>query len=117
MKELGHRIADKSVMHLIKMWLEAPVEEKDEKTGKARRTTENKDNRRGSPQGSPISLLLSNIYMSLFIKQWKKRDLDRKHGAEIVNYADDLVICCRRNAEEAMRDMRAIMEEPWPDSK
>jgi hypothetical protein len=45
------------VLHLLKMWLECPVEESD-KRGRKTRTTEAKDNRRGIPQGSPISPLL-----------------------------------------------------------
>src|SRR4051794_36738595 len=42
------------VLGLIKMWLVAPVEETDER-GRTRRTTRNKDEGLGSPQGSPLT--------------------------------------------------------------
>jgi group II intron reverse transcriptase/maturase len=110
LEELGRRITDKATLHLIKMWIEAPVQEKDKETGRVKITTENKDERRGTPQGSPLSPLLSNIYMSLFIKDWKRHGYNQRYEAEIVNYADDLVICCRLNAEKAMGSMRTLME-------
>jgi hypothetical protein len=97
------------VLHLIKMWLECPVEETD-KRGRKTRTTEAKDNRRGIPQGSPISPLLANLYMRRFVLGWKKRGLEQSLGSRIVTYADDLVILCKRGkAEEALQQLRAIM--------
>jgi len=97
------------VLRLIKMWLDAPVEETDQR-GRKTRTTHNRDSERGTPQGSPISPLLANLYMRRFILGWKKRGLERRFGANIVNYADDLVICCTRGADEALSAMREIME-------
>ena len=52
-KSVTRRIVDRRVLHLIKMWLECPVEETDDR-GRKTRTTEARDNRRGIPQGSPI---------------------------------------------------------------
>jgi hypothetical protein len=66
MKSLARRISDGRVLRLIKMWVEAAMEETDEK-GNRHRTTRNKDQGMGTPQGSPISPLLSNIYMRRFI--------------------------------------------------
>jgi len=109
MKSLARRIVDKRVLHLIKMWLECAVEETDDR-GRKRRTTEAKDSGRGIPQGSPISPLLSNLYMRRFVLAWKKLGLERKLGSRIVTYADDLVILCKRGkAEEALQRMREIM--------
>jgi RNA-directed DNA polymerase len=109
MRSLARRIADRRVLHLLKMWLECPVEETDPR-GRKRRTTEAKDKRRGIPQGSPISPLLANLYMRRFVLAWKKLGLERKLGSRIVTYADDLVILCKHGkAEEALQWMREIM--------
>ena len=82
-------ISDRHLLGLIKMWLEAPVEETDER-GRHHRTTRNKDEGRGSPQGSPLSPLLANIYMRRFVLGWKTLGHERRLEAHIVNYADDL---------------------------
>jgi group II intron reverse transcriptase/maturase len=58
-KSLARRIRDGAMLRLIKKWLEMPVEEKDDKGNRAR-TTVNKDSGKGTPQGAPISPLLSN---------------------------------------------------------
>ena len=108
LKSLSRRISDRHLLGLIKMWLEAPVEEIDDR-GRHHRTTRNKDEGRGSPQGSPLSPLLANIYMRRFVRGWKTLGHERRLKASIVNYADDLVICCRGTADEAMTAMRAMM--------
>jgi RNA-directed DNA polymerase len=108
MKSVSRRISDGRMLRLIKMWLETPVEETDAK-GNRHRTTRNKDEGKGSPQGSPISPLLSNIYMRRFVKGWKTGGHERRLDAHIVNYADDFVICCRGTADEAMTVMRGMM--------
>jgi RNA-directed DNA polymerase len=109
MKSVARRISDGHVLSLLKQWLQAPVEEPDDR-GRPGRTTRSKDMGRGVPQGAPISPLLSNLYMRRFVLGWKTLGHARRLGAQIVNYADDFVICCRGNAEEAMRGMRAMME-------
>jgi len=109
-KSVSRRISDGRVLRLIKMWLETPVEETDAQ-GKRQRTTRNKDQGMGTPQGAPISPMLSNIYMRRFIKGWKTGGHEKRLGARIVNYADDFVICCRGTAEEAMTVMRGMMSK------
>jgi group II intron reverse transcriptase/maturase len=110
MKSVSRRISDGRLLRLIKLWLETPVEETDVK-GHRHRTTRNKDQGMGTPQGAPISPLLSNIYMRRFVKGWKAGGHERRLVAHIVNYADDFVICCRGLAEQAMVVMRGMMSK------
>jgi RNA-directed DNA polymerase len=105
---VARRVVDGAILHLIKMWLEAPVEETDER-GNKRRSTRNRDDGRGTPQGAPISPLLSNLYMRRFVLGWKKLGYEKRLKAYIINYADDLVICCRAGADEALVTMRNMM--------
>lgn len=105
MQSLARRISDGAMLALLKMWLEMPVETVD-KRGQKQRTTGNKDNGRGTPQGAPISPLLSNLYMRRFVLGWK-----RHQGiGHIVAYADDFVILCRNRAEQAREQMEELME-------
>jgi len=109
LKSVGRRIIDRRVVHLIKQWLECSVEETDGR-GRKRQTTVAKDSRCGIMQGSPLSPLLANLYMRRFVLGWKQRGLERSLGSRIVNYADDLVILCKRGkADEALLRMREIM--------
>lgn len=110
MKSMARRVSDGTILALIKAWLHMPVEERDGCGGK-RRTTINKDKARGTPQGAPISPLLSNVYMRRFIVAWKKQGWEQKLQARIVNYADDFVILCPRKADEARERMEAIMSK------
>lgn len=110
MKSVSRRISDRHVLRLIKMWLETPVEEIDGR-GRRHRTTRNKDEHRGCPQGAPISPLLSNLYMRRFVLGWKLLGYEQRLKARIVNYADDFVICCRGTADRAMPAMRQLMAD------
>jgi group II intron reverse transcriptase/maturase len=108
LKSLARRLSDRQVLQLLKQWLEMPVEEEDEQ-GHKHRTTRNKDEGRGSPQGAPLSPLLANLYMRRYILGWKALGHERRLDAHIVNYADDFVICCRGTATQAMTAMRDMM--------
>jgi RNA-directed DNA polymerase len=108
LKSVARRVSDGRVLALIKAWLEAPVEEADRR-GRVSRTTRNRDDRRGTPQGSPLSPLLSNVYFRRFVLGWTSLGHAQRLDAHIVNYADDFVICCRDNADEALATMRGMM--------
>jgi RNA-directed DNA polymerase len=108
MKSVARRVSDGAMLSLIKAWLQMAVVEKDGHGGQ-HRTTAAKDSGRGTPQGAPISPLLSNLYMRRFVMGWKKLGWEQKLQARVVVYADDFVILCRRNAAEARKRMQAIM--------
>jgi RNA-directed DNA polymerase len=102
------RIADRSVLKLIRMWLKSPVEERGEKGGRKR----SGPNRKGTPQGGVISPLLANIFLHWFDKvfyfpsgpgQWAK--------ARLIRYADDFVVMARRITPQ----VEAYIEEKLED--
>src|SRR3954465_6170631 len=108
MTSVSRRVSDRHLLALIATWLEAPVEEIDER-GRHHRTTRARDQLRGNPQGATLSPLLSNLYMRRFVLGWKVLGHERRLDAHVVNYADDFVLCCRGTASEAMTAMRAMM--------
>lgn len=107
MQCVARRIVDKHMLHLVKMWLKVPVEERDE-AGK-KRLTGGKDNDRGTPQGGVISPLLANLYMNRMLKGWKQTGRGEQFRARIVNYADDFVILSRGKAKEALEWTRGVL--------
>jgi RNA-directed DNA polymerase len=108
MQCVARRIVDKHMLHLVKMWLKVPVEERDEKGKK--RLSGGKDNDRGTPQGGVISPLLANLYMNRMLKGWKQTGRGEQFRARIVNYADDFVILSRGKAKEALEWTRGTVE-------
>jgi RNA-directed DNA polymerase len=110
MQSVARRVSDGAMLHLVKMWLEAPVAEIDER-GQLQQTTRNRDGGRGTPQGAVISPLLANLYMRRFVLGWKTLGHAERLQAKLVNYADDFVICCRGTGEQALTAMRAMMSK------
>ena len=107
LKCVARRICDGQVLHLIKMWLKAPIEEKDE-AGR-RRFIGGKGAKCGTPQGGVISPVLANIYMNRFLKYWRVNGLGGRFKAHVVAYADDLVILSRGHAAEAHAVLGQVM--------
>ena len=106
-KELMHlislRISDKNVLHLIKMWLKAPVMENGRPKG-------GKKNKVGVPQGGVISPLLANIYIHLLDKAVKRiGGKFQSYGIEIVRYADDFVLMAKKLPEESLSYLYTLL--------
>lgn len=107
MKCLARRISDGKMLHLLKMWLKTPIEEKDDRGNP--RMGGGRNSTMGTPQGGVISPLFANIYMHRFIKAFRKFGLDTRYAAVLVNYADDFVVLCRRGATTVVDIIRTIM--------
>ena len=95
------------ILSLIKMWLKAPVEERD-RDG-TRRMSGGKSSKHGTPQGGVVSPLLANLYINRFLKFWRMQEKTRAFRAHIVSYADDFVILSRGHAAEVLAWTRGVM--------
>ena len=110
MAVVAERICDGQILHLIQMWLKAPIIEVD-KDGTKRNIGGGKGNRKGTPQGGVISPLLANLYLHILDRIWQRGNFQQRIGARIVRYADDIVILCRRTKSvEAMLMLQHVVE-------
>jgi RNA-directed DNA polymerase len=107
MRSVARRVSDVKMLHLIKLWLKAPVEEID--SSGRRHLSGGKKSKCGTPQGGVLSPLLANLYMHRFIQAFRKYGLDRRYGAVLVVYADDFVVLCKRNANGALEEIRRLL--------
>jgi RNA-directed DNA polymerase len=88
------RVADRSVLTLIRMWLKAIVVEDDDAGGKGGRKVSRP--KQGTPQGGVISPLLANLYLHWFDKMFHRSDGPFQWAnARMVRYADDFVILAK----------------------
>lgn len=106
---VAERIADGAILHLIKLWLKAPVIEEDE-DGTKKNAGGGKANSKGTPQGGVISPLLSNCYLHLLDRIWEKHRLCWKLKARIVRYADDFVVLCAGKVDLPLNTVRHVLE-------
>ena len=108
LRSIARRVSDGRLLGWVKAWLEMAVEEDDGRGGR-RRTNRARRERKGTPQGAPISPLFSNIYMRRFILGWKVLGYARRFKAEIVNYADDFAVLGRVPAAEMLTAVEGLM--------
>jgi group II intron reverse transcriptase/maturase len=86
---VGLRISDGRILHLLKMWLKAPIWEDGKTNG-------GKGNKVGTPQGGVISPLLANIFLNLLDKAVKRvGGVFQRAGVSLVRYADDFVLMAK----------------------
>lgn len=104
LKALEVRIADRSVLHLIRLWLQVPVVEPGQ-TGPPRRSD------KGTPQGGVISPLLANVYLHWFDRTFHgKGGPAERCGAKLVRYADDFVILTRQLSDGLVAWVERLLE-------
>lgn len=97
-----HRVTDRSVIKLIRMWLEAKIVEPGEK-GPGRK------NRQGTPQGGVISPLLANLFLHWFDVHFANGPA-RWANAKLVRYADDFVVLARYQSDRLRADVEGFIE-------
>lgn len=106
---VAERIVDSAILHIIKLWLKAPVIGED-KDGTKKTVGGGKANNKGTPQGGVISPLLSNCYLHLLDRIWEKHQLRRKLKARIVRYADDFVVLCAAAVDAPLDAVRHVLD-------
>lgn len=105
---VSRRVADGSVMKLIRMWLKTPVveEQGDGRPPKVSRSA------KGTPQGGVISPLLSNIYLHWFDKVFYRREGPGQWArAKLVRYADDFVVLARYQSKPIAGFIESKLEQ------
>lgn len=102
------RISDRSVLGLIRMWLKAPIEERDSKGGPPKQNMPSS----GTPQGGVISPLLANLYMSMFDKMFHGvNGPSRWAKAKLVRYADDFIVQARYVSDRLKAWIEDVLEK------
>jgi RNA-directed DNA polymerase len=104
-KAIRMRVVDRSVLRLIRMWLEAPVV--DHRSGEPPRRS-----KKGTPQGGSISPLLANIFLHWFDKAFHaERGPVKWANARLVRYADDFVILARYQGPRLVGWVESTIEQ------
>jgi group II intron reverse transcriptase/maturase len=87
LKAVAHHTDERWVLLYIERWLKSPMQMLDGTLGAREK---------GTPQGSPISPLLANLFMHYAFDKW----MDREHpGSPFERYADDVVVHCDTEAK------------------
>ena len=106
---VAERIVDGAILHVIKLWLKAPVIGEDA-DGTRKHVGGGKGNSKGTPQGGVISPLLSNCYLHLLDRIWDRHQLCWKLKARIVRYADDFVVLCGGEVDAPLATVRRVLD-------
>jgi RNA-directed DNA polymerase len=108
MEKVQRRIADRQVLKLIRMFLEAEIIEKDRKNGKMTSTSA----LQGVPQGGVISPLLSNIYLHDFDRAFNQDPKSPLYfaNARLIRYADDFVVMARYMGKRIVDWIEEVIE-------
>ena len=102
------RVVDRSVLRLIRMWLEAPVVERSEGQGGGRQWSRPK---KGTPQGGVASPLLANLYLHWFDALfYGPQGPGRGADAKLVRYADDFVVLAKQMGSETIEFIESRLE-------
>jgi RNA-directed DNA polymerase len=101
MQFVEHRVGDPRILSLIRRWLKAGILE----DGKV------SANEEGTPQGGPISVLLSNIYLHYVLDLWFTRVVKPrlKGEAYLIRYIDDFLVCFQHK-EDAQRFQEVLVK-------
>jgi RNA-directed DNA polymerase len=100
------RVVDRSVLKLLRMWLEAPIVETDDQGRKTAHRSQ-----QGTPQGGVISPLLANIYLHWFEVLFHRSDGPATWAkAKLVRYADDFVILARYQTQRLTNWVESTLE-------
>ena len=106
---VAERVVDGAILHIIKLWLKAPVIAEDN-DGTRKNVGGGKSCSKGTPQGGVISPLLSNCYLHLLDRIWEKHQLRWKLKARIVRYADDFVLMGKDMPEAVIGRLKELLE-------
>lgn len=101
------RVVDRSVLQLIRMWLEAPIVERSEGQGGGSQWSRSK---KGTPQGGVASPLLANLYLHWFDALFYGPQGPGRGDAKLVRYADDFVVLAKQMGSETIEFIESRLE-------
>jgi RNA-directed DNA polymerase len=102
------RVVDRSVLKMIRMWLEAPVVEESKGQGGGSQWSRPE---KGTPQGGVASPLLANLYLHWFDALFHgPQGPARRADAKLVRYADDFVVMAKQMGSETIEFIESRLE-------